>query len=480
MLDRVRRTIKEDRLFQNGDRILAGVSGGADSVALLYVLHELAEEEGWELHVAHVEHGLRGEESIEDARFVEDLCCKLNLPFHLGQPHVKAFAEEKNVPTQVAARELRYQFFEETAQSIGANKLALAHHADDQAETILMRILRGTSVSGLAGIPLRRQMNELELVRPFLYIGREEIEEYCRVANIPYRTDSSNALTEYFRNKIRLQLIPLLQSQYNGNIKRALLQLGKIAADEDRYLEEQTEVLLQQAMLEKNDKKMTLQTCRLLDAPVALQRRTITLILYYLCGHTKEWEAKHIEQILRLAQHSNPSARIDLPDGIQAWREYDLLHIGKKMGYSSPAEEIRAELPVPHLLEETVSVPHFFELSEFPIRGSLELVKGSVSPSNPWEAVFDYDDIKGRKFVIRSRRHGDVFRPQGMAGTKKIKEILMEARVPREQRDHWPLWVLENQIVWVTGIRRGSLAPVRPETRVTLRISVDRNGSEVT
>lgn len=470
MLHKVRQTIKKHRLLHPGERILIGVSGGADSVALLVILNEVAKEEAWELHVAHVEHGLRGQESVEDAEFVQKLCAQLGVPFHMGQPAVKKYAAEHGMSTEVAARELRYRFFQETGQAVGATKLALAHHADDQAETVLMRVLRGTSVSGLAGIPLRRQMAGLEIVRPLLDVGRDEIEKYCRTTNIPYRTDSSNALTDYFRNKIRLQLIPLLQSEYNGNIKQALIRLGKIAAEEDRYLDHQAESRLQEVVVERSDRQIKLHVKRLLESPIALQRRVITLILYYLCGHTNEWEAKHIEQVLSLADHSSPSARISLLNGMEAWREYEYLHIGTKAGVIPAA--VSVELPVPHW-GETLQKSLFFEVPELRLKGSVELLAGPISPVDPWEAVFDYDQVKGEKFQFRVRRQGDFMSPHGMTGTKKLKEILMEARVPRDKRDLWPLLVLEDRIVWVPGIRRSDSALVRPDTRLSLRVRVD-------
>lgn len=479
-MHKVRQAIKDGRLLEKGERILVGVSGGADSVALLTVLHELSGEEGWELHVAHVEHGLRGEESLADAEFVKRLCGELRLPFHLGQPDVKNFARKKRVSIQVAARELRYAFFLETARAVGAAKLALAHHADDQAETVLMRILRGTSVSGLAGIPLRRQLDGLEIVRPLLDVWRDEIEEYCARAQIRYRTDSSNALTGYFRNKIRLQLMPLLRAEYNENVKKALVQLGKIASAEDEYLTERAARLLEQAVAGKSSRTATLKVRVVLNAPLALQRRAITLILYYLCGHTKEWEAKHIEQILELAAHSMPSARIHLPGGIQAWRQYDLLHIGKREEMISSADAIRVTLPVPRQFRDSNGKLQFFEVPGLNLRGSIELLEGAVASAGPWEAVFDYDAVRGRAFQIRTRRRGDIMRPLGMTGTKRLKEVFMEARIPREQRDLWPIWVLGEEIAWVTGIRRGNVAIVHAQTRQTLRVRVNMQSSSVT
>ncbi|GAX88646.1 tRNA lysidine(34) synthetase TilS [Effusibacillus lacus] len=473
MLHKVKRTIEEHGLFANGERIVVGVSGGADSVALLNILHELAKETGYGLHVAHVEHGLRGRESLADAEFVQQLCNKLGLPFHIDRPDVKSFAREHGMSTQVAARELRYRFFLKIAHKVDAPKIALAHHADDQAETVLMRILRGTSISGLAGISILRKFGHVEIARPLLYVWREEIEKFCQTANLEYRNDSSNALTDYFRNKIRLQLIPMLQSEYNENVKRTLIQLGELASEEDRYMKEQAASLLKTLIKERTDVRIAVSAEHLVRSPLALQRRAITLILYYLCGHTNEWEAKHIEQILALAQHPVPSARIHLPNGIQAWREYQLLHIGTEDRTVFPGDWQQTELMIPEMPAYAPAKPFLFEIPELAMRGSMQVKDGAITPASRWEAAFDYEEVCGRKFIIRKRRHGDVIRPYGMQGSKKIKEILMEARIPKALRDTWPIWVLGDEIVWVTGIRRGQGALVQPQTRRTLLIVVE-------
>lgn len=473
MLFRVKQTIEEYQLFEKGDRILIGVSGGSDSIALLSLLHKMAEVERWELHVAHVEHGLRGEESIADAEFVRDFSKRLGVSFHMGQPEVKKYAKEIGISKQVAARELRYQFFEQTAQRIGATKVALAHHADDQAETVLMRILRGTSVSGLSGIPIRRPGKGYEIVRPLYSVWRDEIEKYCQREKLSYRTDSSNALTDYLRNKIRLQLIPHLQDDYNENVKRALVHLGKIAADEDAYMDEQAQKLFESMVNRKDKELISLETRRLLEVPVALQRRIITLILYYLCGHTIEWEAKHIERVVALTKHSKPSAQIHLPNGITAWREYQVIHIGMNRVAAANPETNGTTLVVPNWPDFSKEGSFEFQVPELNLEGTMELLEGAVTPEHPWEAVFDYNKIQGLAFTVRTRLKGETFHPIGMTGSKKIKELFMEARIPVQRRDRWPIWVLDGQIAWITGIRRGQVAVIEPDTQQTLRVRVN-------
>lgn len=474
MLFKIKRTIEQYRLLEYGERILVGVSGGADSIALLSMLKTLAIDCNWELHVAHVEHGLRGEESAADAEFVRNFSDRIGVPFYLGQPPVKQYAEENKLSKQVAARELRYRFFAETARKIGANKLALAHHADDQAETVLMRILRGTSVSGLAGIPLRRQETGFDIVRPLLFVWRNEIEDFCKQENLSYRTDLTNALTDYSRNKIRLQLIPLLEEAYNKNVKRALVQLGQIAGDEDALLDQMAKERLKQVMVTRSDDVITLNAQQLQTAPLALQRRAIKLILYYLCGHTNEWEAKHIEQVLALLGHTLPSVEIHLPNEVRAWREYQLIHIGRKRKPNTESEWLTTELSIPDWPSDWADPYLAFEIPEFGLKGSMERSEASIIPADPWEAVFDYHLVRGKQFHIRARFPGDSMRPIGMNGSKKLKEIFIESRIPVASRDRWPIWILDEQIAWVTGIRRGQVAIVGANTRQILRIRIEQ------
>lgn len=474
MLQRVRQTITKYKLLAAGDRVLVGVSGGADSTALLHILHQLAKEYGWELHVAHVEHGLRGEESLADAVFVQELAQKLGLPFQMAHPPVKRYSKEKGISIEMAARELRYEALEQMAHSAGCNKIALAHHADDQAETILQRVLRGTSISGLSGIPRKRNIGDIQIVRPFMEVYRDEIEEFCAANRFMYRNDSTNASPVFTRNRIRLQLLPLLQKEYNENVKRALIHLGKIAADENDWMEQQAKHLLSEALQSSGEAEIIIDVNQLLNAHIALQRRVITLILYYLCGDTNEWEGRHLDTVMQLAVNDNPSARVNLPNALVAYKEYHLLHIAKKSHL--PESNV---VPQPVLLNiperaKAAAGRQDFKLLQFGYEGTMELLEGAVFPADEWEAVFDYAQLEGGSFLIRARREGDFIQPYGMRGTKKLKDLFIEAKVPRGNRNDWPIWTLQDRIVWVPGIRRSQAAAVSPGTRNTLRIRVTR------
>lgn len=239
-------------------------------------------------------------------------------------------------------------------------------------------------------------------------------------------------------------------------------------------MNQQAELIFEQIVKKGLDSGWSVDKTGLLCQPLALQRRVITLILYYLSGCTIEWEAKHITSIIGLANHPSPSARIDLPFGVRAWREYDFIHIAKSPVWEIPAHRTEAALPVPTWPVDQSKMVFPFCFPEFCLNGSIELLEGAESPVDQWEAVFDYDQIQDRSFLIRSRLPGEWMRPIGMTGRKKIKEIMMEARIPLYRRNFWPLWLIDDQVVWVTGIRRSQFAVVGPQTRRTVRIRVNQ------
>ena len=453
MLGKLREAIEKYDLFRPRDTVLVGVSGGIDSVVLLHALKEL----GIRVAAAHVDHGLRGEESRGDALFVRELAETWQIPFYTKEFDVHDYAEERKLSTQVAAREVRYGYLTELAQSIGARKIATAHHADDQAETVLMRIVRGTSIRGVAGIPLRREERGIEVVRPLLEVWRSEIEAYANERNIPHREDSSNASIKYLRNKIRLQLLPHLQSEYNAGVKEALVQIAEHAREDEEYLGLLAEDAFSTHVKRENQHRMRIDRKRMSMLPLSLQRRLITLILYYLRGNNVQWEQVHINSIRSLAASPSPSGEVRLPDGLLAWREYDDLLIG---------DDSRAnEAPQPFVLAH----PGTFALDAYGIRLEMELVEGVPRrPKDRWEAHFDADELSGSCIYIRIWARGDSLRPHGFSGTKLISDVLGEAKIPKHRRRNWPLLCIDDAIAWVVGVRRGEQAPVTQATQRTL------------
>lgn len=466
ILAKMKRTIEENGLLSPGDHVLVAVSGGADSMALLTLLQRLAPGLSLTLAVAHVEHGLRGEESLADAAFVRDYAQRVGLPVYVGHFHVRERAQEEGISEEMAAREVRYQYLKKVAAQIGAGKIALAHQANDQVETILWRLLRGTSPAGLAGIPRMRSENGVTFIRPLLSIWREEIEKYCEEEGIPFRTDSTNTSWQYVRNKIRWHLLPLLKQEYNQNVYKTIYQLGEILREENLYMEAEAKKALEKVSIQRGQDHWSLDLAKMQKLPVALQRRVIKLILYYLSEHTREWESTHVEGIRHLMRSDVPSARLDLGSHFQAFREYNLLHIS-----------CRAAPCAGHIPPTPLAIPGCTQLPEFHIQVDAEVREGAhTEVHSPWEARFDYDEVAGYPLYVRSRREGDVLQPLGMSGTKKVKDIFIDAKVPRKVRDRWPLLIWNERVEWIIGIRRGRGALVRPSTRRTLCIRVTKTG----
>lgn len=463
LLQRVAATLAEQELFTAGETVVVAVSGGVDSVVLLDLLLALREDVGISLVVAHVDHGLRGEESRGDRAFVEALGQARGVEVFAETFDVKAYAAEHGLSTQVAAREVRYAYLRSVAELTGASKVATAHHADDQAETVLMRLLRGTSVKGLGGIPISRHEPGLAcaVVRPLLKVWREEIESYAKEYGILYREDSTNASTHYLRNKIRIRLLPELEEGYNDQVKAHLVQLADQAREDDRYLSGLAEREYQRICRVEPDGAISADVPLLGVSPLPLQRRVITLILYYLRGHTKVWEQVHIESIRSLLTNRYPSAELHLPHGVVARKVYNRLLFGG-------VEELPPAQAAPYQLTMTRGRQ---ELPEFGIALDVMEVEGvPTRPRDAWVAHFDADELSSSRIYIRSRAVGDVLRPLGLQGTKLISDVLVDAKVPKHRRDTWPLLCLNESIAWVVGLTRGQAGLVTPATKRTLVI----------
>ncbi|HEU4963410.1 MAG TPA: tRNA lysidine(34) synthetase TilS [Bacilli bacterium] len=459
MLEKVLATVRRHNLFAEKETVLVAVSGGVDSMVLLQVMLELREVFDLQLGVVHVEHGLRGDESREDALFVERTAQRLKLPFYKYEADVGALAEEAGLPIQVAARQVRYEFFARVAQEVGAQKVATAHHADDQAETVLMRVLRGTSMRGLAGIPIRREVSDEEVtyqvVRPLLEVRRAEIEEAAVRLGVSYREDASNASDKYLRNKIRIRLLPELEQDYNPNVRQSLWQLAENARDDDTFLSKLAMDALGE-VVEQKEPFWRLNAGLLRGMALPLQRRVIALILYYLRGHTIQWEHVHVESVCGLLTNPSPSARVELPARLSAWREYESLCIGEARGDQCPSQQ-------------ELSFPGSHVLTDYGIRLDLILSDGvAPRPRDAWEAQFDADELSRSRIYIRTWGLGDKFRPLGLSGTKLISDLFIDAKVPKHERGQWPLLCVGDSIAWAIGLRRGDVAPVQQGTKRTV------------
>lgn len=440
LVQKVWRYIKEHDLLQDGDRVLVAVSGGPDSLCLLHLLNSLSERLKISLVVAHLNHGMRPEASLESDR-VRDIAAAWSLPFEGGAVNVPHYATGRGLSEEEAARILRYRFLLETARQFRASKVAVGHHQDDQAETVLFNLLRGTGPDGLAGMLPCRCLGSVHLIRPLLNLSRREIEQYCQGKNLKPALDSSNLQTDYTRNRIRLELIPQLEHQYNPRVKEALARLAVLAAEDRRYLQEKT-VFALKFVSRHQGKQLILSKARLGKLPEALRGRVARLALEgYL--HYKQIEWIHVQQLLNLAREMGPAREITLPGGVKVYAIRNYLVIAaertpiKTLSESRPLRVPgRTPLPGGGWIEARIC-----RLSEL------------TWPPAPEQAYLDFHRLPP-SLSIRGRWPGARFYPQGAPGGKKLKDFYIDQKVPKHRRNSYPLIVSpQDEIVWIAGLR---------------------------
>lgn len=478
---------KQNKIEQE-DVILAAVSGGADSVCLLLLLKELQNRMNFLLEVIHVEHGIRGEESRRDAEFVKELCRQHNVRMHLYEVDVPSFSQKEGIGMEEAARILRYEAFRQEARKWTSGgrkvKIALAHHADDNAETVLFQMIRGSNLDGMAGMREERELEKnIWLLRPLLGIRREEIETYLKEKKQDYCVDSTNADTEYSRNKIRREVIPLL-TEINRQAVPHISQTAKILGEAADYLHEQANCAYQ-ASCEKTEGGILMKTEVWEKYPTFLQKEVLYLTLADVVGGEKDLTRLHVEALWELGR-KQVGRKLDLPEGVTAIRTYQGIFLSKdkeerkqrlknstldkmtqlereqKETLILTQEDLkRAELPEGLF----VSVPEgTFHLRVFPFRGNTEEI--SQKTYTKW---LNYDKINNG-LQIRNRRQGDYLTIDEVGHTKKIKEYFVQEKVPQEERKN--IWLLadEAHIVWVVGRRISSYYKVSSDTKKVLEV----------
>lgn len=454
-------------MWKNGDTVIAAVSGGPDSIAMLHLLHELSRQQNFRLLCAHVNHGLRPAESAAEAELVRQAAARLNIPFELGELDVRSYKRDTGLGTQAAARELRYRFLRETARKHGASAVALAHHADDQAETVMLHILRGSGSGGLTGMRRVRQWEDVRLVRPLLRFGKEDLVSFCERNDIEYAMDSSNAHTDYARNRLRLETFPHLES-YNVKLSAALNRLADTLGPEDDYLNEQTELAFKETC--KAGKEGTeLDTAAFSALPFALQRRLVKLILNYLSEPEMETDFAKVDLVRRRLVSSEDSTwTLDLGYGRICTREYNRAFF--RLGRPEPGvlrTEILDREPGTRTLQFGSFDMIFREEREIP---DIE----TLMSLDRREAVFDADRLQ-YPLTLRSRLPGDRIQLPRGAGTKKVKDLLIDEKIAPSKRGLVPVVCdAQGRIVWLAGLRRSAHAWVDGQSEKILYIRIDR------
>ena len=433
-------------------------------MALLLLLERLRAPLDFALHVAHADHGLRGEESREDARFVEEAARGLGLPVTLGRLDVRALRVERRLSIEEAAREARYAFLAETASALGAPAIALGHTADDQAETLLMRLLRGSGSAGLAGmtavshLPAARRGERIALVRPLLDFTKDETRAYCTFRGVTPREDSSNASLEITRNRVRLELLPVLE-RYNPRIREALLRLGTSAALDHDFLAQAAGEAHDRLATDSEQGGVSISRAGFLALHPALRRHVLRLVYAEMAGSAAGLSHRHVEDMARLAS-GRTGARLALPGGLAFEVGYDALRL-------APAHDMPKAAAPPIAGEHALSIPGETIVGGWLVLAELPAPSATPITTGPLRAALDADRVGGGLHV-RSRRPGDRINPLGMTGARKVQDVMVDERIPAADRDGTPLVVSEHGVAWVVGHRMAHWARVREDTQRVL------------
>lgn len=465
MRNKVMNLLKSKNILEKGDRVLVSVSGGPDSVCMLHILKELSVPLELQLFVFHLDHLIRGESSHQDAQFVKELAAGMGIPSFILSFDVPRYRRISGLSLQESARRVRLRLLARTAEKIKASKVALGHNSDDQVETILMRIIRGTGPEGLTGMSMVSRIpvpgnRQAVIIRPLLEIPRKEIERYCRENQISYREDSSNLKTVYRRNKIRLELIPYLEEQYNPQIRDALLNMSRSLHRENGFMEEQALLAFSEVLLEESEDRVILRGSRLIKYHPALQVRIFRMGLDRLKGNLTAVGYNHLESIFKLLHGGAPHGSLNLPGGIIVKKCYNRLHFLQGLE--------KAEIKLTDKV--IVQVPGITEVTELDLVVQAEILEKKKLPWPPdpkREAYFDYDRVTFPLY-LGLRWPGARFKPLGLKGSKKVKDFLIDLKVPRLERDKIPLILSGSSILWVVGKRISHPYRVTEETRRVL------------
>ncbi|MFQ5682237.1 MAG: tRNA lysidine(34) synthetase TilS [Candidatus Binatia bacterium] len=457
--EKVRETIQKYKMLSSGDGVLVAVSGGPDSVALVHLLSGFGKQLGLRLEVAHLQHGIRGEDARQDAQFVAELAKRLALPFHLKHVDLPGMRSQRGMGNlEAMAREERYRFFNRVAVGAGVSRIATGHTRDDQVETLLMWLLRGSGRKGLSGMPpvrklapsTRKALSGPLLIHPLIEVSKKEIVEYLTAQCLAYRTDRTNLDSGPLRNWLRLHLLPQLRERINPGLDERLAQMADLLRQEEKILEQTAREHLQRVVHGGK-----LQRELLLKEDKAMQRRIIRSWLEAKLGDLRGIGFDHVEDFLKLIAQGPPQGCLSVPRGWNLVRTYDSVRLVKGGRKGTP---VRYTYALPH--DAVLFIPE----ARIRIQSSRTCRSPRVRRQGNREAVFDLSFLPGT-LEVRNFREGDRFQPLGMQGHKKVKDLFIEKRVPQTVRRTLPLLLARGEILWVPGYARSEIGKVRPETK---------------
>ena len=468
ILHTVRETISTHRMFDRGDSVLVAVSGGPDSIALIHIISILATEYSLRLAIAHLNHCLRGSDSDRDAEFVAGTARHLNLPIYAQRENVRAFQQDRGLSLEEAARLVRYGFYEATATEYGFNKIALGHHSDDNAELVLMNLLRGSGPLGLSGIaPVR----DGHIVRPLIRLRRSEIVDYLAEKGLPFVTDASNSDPTFTRNKIRHHLIPMLQTAYNPKIIEILNRLGEIVRAEDQWFDKTIETVFEQCVSFRTEKKISLALPAFSQLSLAVKRRVLRKAILGIKKDLRRITLLHVDAILQLIDKGRDPGRLNLPDGILMVRNGVELSL-EKIENNTISKSYRTPQNSASNYQYAITAPGTLYIKEADLSITLcEINIDELPDFKEIDATIAFFDLDRLIFPlsVRNLRPGDRFTPLGLNGTQKVKKYFINHKIPFVQRKICPLLLSGGNIVWLAGHRIDDAVKVRPGTRRILK-----------
>lgn len=476
-MKRIEKFIQKYHMLTCGDRVIAGVSGGADSVCLFLMLLELREKIGFDLIAVHVHHGLRGEAADQDQQFVEALCEQHRIPLEIFRVNLESIAKKRKQSLEEAGRMVRREAFDSVCKKYGGNKIALAHHQNDNAETLLWNLSRGTGLDGLGGI---RPVNG-KFIRPLLCMNRKEIEEYLAKRKQSYCIDETNAGTDYTRNKLRHLVLPILEEQVNSAAVRHMNETMEQIWELQEYMQEQVEAAYQECVQEHFEKAcwIQIQQKSFETFPELIKKMVIRKGMEQVGGKKRDLSHKHVDVMMEL-MNKQVGRTLDLPYEMHAKRNYEGIRLEKQRTYSSGEEkkagiiqECMAELNIPG---ETILADRNLKLRckilEKPKNLSIKDI-----PQKIYTKWFDYGIIKSSLY-IRTRQAGDTIVIDEKGHQKKLKNWFVDEKIPKEVRDSQLLLAENNEILWVLGHRMSQAYQVKQSTKWILQIEVETYKSD--
>ncbi len=476
LLRQVVADVRRLSLFRPGDGVVVGVSGGPDSLCLLHALMQLAPALDLRLHVAHLNHGLRGRDADADADYVCDLARSWQLPFVGERADVGAYAQEQRLSVEEAARQARYSFLRRTAVERGARCVAVGHHAGDQAETVLMHFLRGSGVAGLRGMRPSTPLADLRglpdlgapvaadvyLVRPLLYRRRADIEAYCREQHLEPRFDHSNEDTTFYRNRLRHELLPILRT-YNPRIDDVLAHTAEVMGGDYDLVTQVSSAAMNaiEAAAPPGEVRFHLRSWRAL--PLGLQRSTVRAAVTRLRSGLRNISWEHVEHAVRVGCCGETGTSATIAAGLALTVDYDTLRIGAE-GRAQPGLVPQLDAAVELAAPGATAIGGGWQVD---VTGCAPAEIGDhyVANDDPWTAYLDARTT-GDRLLLRPRQEGDRFQPHGLHGhSTRVNEFMINRKVPLAARRGWPILIGAQGIAWVCGLRIDERAAIRSDTQ---------------